>query len=123
MRRILGAGIIVVIAFAVRFGDLFPPSPPPPEKPLAPVVSQADRPAVAADYLPPAFTQAPLEFLSTASVDSLVLLPGIGPVIAERIASARSDKRLFTRWEDLLQVRGIGPKKLEQLRRLTGDDN
>ncbi|UCH82909.1 MAG: helix-hairpin-helix domain-containing protein [Candidatus Latescibacterota bacterium] len=68
---------------------------------------------------PPAgYIANPLEFLSLAPIDSLVLLPGIGPVIAERIANARTGKRLFTRWEDLLTVRGIGPKKLDRLKRL-----
>jgi competence protein ComEA len=66
--------------------------------------------------VPAAYRQDPLKYLSTAPVDSLQLLPGIGPVIAERLASARTGKRLFTRWEDLLDVKGIGPKKLQQLK-------
>jgi predicted flap endonuclease-1-like 5' DNA nuclease len=65
----------------------------------------------------------PLEFLSNAPVDSLVLLPGIGPVIAERIANTRTGKRSFTRWEDLLAVRGIGEKKLDRLKRLAHGAN
>ncbi len=68
--------------------------------------------------LPLDFCNHPLAFLSTAAPDSLVLLPGIGPVIAERIANAASGKRPFTRWEDLLAIKGIGPKKLENLKRI-----
>jgi len=68
--------------------------------------------------VPDGYRQNPLHYLSTAPPDSLILLPGIGPVIAERLASARTGKRLFTRWEDLLAVKGIGPKKLERLRSL-----
>jgi competence protein ComEA len=65
----------------------------------------------------------PFDFLSNAPVDSLVLLPGVGPVIAERIANARTGKRSFTRWEDLLAIRGIGQKKLDRLRRLAHEAN
>ncbi len=68
--------------------------------------------------VPPGFQEDPLKFLSTASPESLAALPGIGPVIAERIASAASGKRPFTRWEELLSVKGIGPKKLEVLKRI-----
>jgi competence protein ComEA len=64
------------------------------------------------------FRREPLLFLSTAPKDSLVLLPGIGPVLAERIASARTGKRSFTRWDDLLVIKGIGPKTIERLKRL-----
>jgi len=68
--------------------------------------------------VPIAFRQDPLKFLSTAPTDSLQLLPGIGPVLAERLASARTGRRLFTRWEDVLDVEGIGPKKLQKLKDL-----
>jgi competence protein ComEA len=57
-------------------------------------------------------------FLSRAPADSLVLLPGIGPVLAERIAGARTGKRSFTRWDDLLGIKGIGPKTIERLKKL-----
>ncbi|MFQ5512425.1 MAG: ComEA family DNA-binding protein [Candidatus Krumholzibacteriia bacterium] len=73
--------------------------------------------------MPDSYFENPLGFLSSAPVDSLVLLPGIGPVIAERLASARSGKRLFTQWEDLLIIKGIGPKKLHRLRTLASKHN
>jgi predicted flap endonuclease-1-like 5' DNA nuclease len=65
----------------------------------------------------------PLIFLSSAPKDSLVLLPGVGPVIADRIINARTGKRSFTKWEDLLAVKGIGPKTLERMKRLAGAAN
>jgi DNA uptake protein ComE-like DNA-binding protein len=43
------------------------------------------------------------------SEDSLTLLPGIGPVIAARIAAVRRRGVHFASAEDLRQVRGIGP--------------
>lgn len=72
----------------------------------------------AARRIPPDFAAAPLRFLSTAPPDSLELLPGIGPVLAARIADARTGKSPYTTWNDLLAVRGIGPKTVERLRSL-----
>jgi predicted flap endonuclease-1-like 5' DNA nuclease len=72
---------------------------------------------------PPDYLRDPLRYLSTAPVDSLVLLPGIGPIIAQRLARARTGKRLFTRWDELLSVKGIGPKKLERLKNLAVGNN
>ena len=42
----------------------------------------------------------------------LELLPGVGETIGERIINARP----FRRIEDILRVKGIGPKKFEKLR-------
>jgi predicted flap endonuclease-1-like 5' DNA nuclease len=72
---------------------------------------------------PPDFLRNPLVFLSSAPKDSLVLLPGVGPVIADRIIGARTGKRSFTKWEDLLAIKGIGPKTLERMKRLAGAAN
>jgi len=51
----------------------------------------------------------------TAPADSLELLPGIGKVLADRIVDYRQHHR-FERPVDLSEVKGIGPKLLEQLR-------
>jgi predicted flap endonuclease-1-like 5' DNA nuclease len=67
--------------------------------------------------LPSGFFADPLRYLSTTSPESLTALPGIGPVLAERIAKAASGKGPFTHWDDLLAVKGIGPKKLDKLKR------
>ncbi|MCS7270814.1 MAG: helix-hairpin-helix domain-containing protein, partial [Gemmataceae bacterium] len=53
--------------------------------------------------------------LNRASSGELQRLPSIGPVLAQRIIAARSE-RPFQRVEDLLRVPGIGPKTLEKLR-------
>jgi len=54
--------------------------------------------------------------LNRASADDLVGLPGVGPVLARRIVEARRERGTFHRIEDLLTVRGIGPRLLERLR-------
>lgn len=43
-------------------------------------------------------------------------LPGVGPVTAEAILALRERRGGFERAEDLLEVRGIGPKTLERIR-------
>lgn len=48
-------------------------------------------------------------------VDSLELLPGIGPVLAERIVKYR-ELNPFENEVDITEVRGIGPKLYERLR-------
>lgn len=54
--------------------------------------------------------------INTASVGELEQLPGVGPVLAGRIAAFRDDHGPFTAVEDLLDVPGIGEGKLETLR-------
>jgi DNA uptake protein ComE-like DNA-binding protein len=52
---------------------------------------------------------------NTAPIDSLELLPGIGPVLAQRIVDYRSHQR-FEETVDITEVRGIGPRLYERLR-------
>lgn len=53
--------------------------------------------------------------VNIASEELLVTLPGIGPVLAQRIIAYREEYGHFTAVEDLLQVSGIGEKKLAAL--------
>ncbi|WP_456788037.1 ComEA family DNA-binding protein [Cellulomonas sp. P5_C5] len=55
--------------------------------------------------------------LNTADAASLDSLPGIGPVLADRIVAHRED-RPFTTVDELADVAGIGPTLLERLRDL-----
>jgi len=50
----------------------------------------------------------PLPF-NTCSAESLTLLPGVGPVLADRIDEARRAGIIFRSALDLEQVKGIGP--------------
>lgn len=54
--------------------------------------------------------------LNTATVDELDELPGIGPSIAAAIASYRDEHGPFTSVDQLIDVRGIGEARLEELR-------
>ncbi|HUG31414.1 MAG TPA: ComEA family DNA-binding protein [Acidimicrobiia bacterium] len=56
--------------------------------------------------------------LNTASAAELETLPGVGPVLAERIVSFRDQNGRFDVVEDLLEVPGIGEAKLAALRDL-----
>ena len=60
----------------------------------------------------------PLAFLSTATADSLDLLPGVGPVLAARLIAARETNGAFRSWDQVDRVRGIGPKTIERLQAL-----
>ncbi len=55
--------------------------------------------------------------LNTATAEDLALIPGIGEKTAEAIVQARSYLGAFKEIEDLLEVRGIGHKKLEAFRK------
>jgi competence protein ComEA len=54
--------------------------------------------------------------LSSATADQLDALDGIGPTLAARIVAYRTQHGGFRRVDDLADVPGIGPAKLEAMR-------
>ena len=56
--------------------------------------------------------------VNTALLEELDTLPGIGPVLAERIVAWRDENGPFTAVDELGEVSGIGPAVLEDVRDL-----
>ena len=71
--------------------------------------------AAARDTQPPRAPSEPIDINAAGAAD-LVALPGIGPVTAARIVEDRQARGPYRRVDDLLRVKGIGPKKLERIR-------
>jgi competence protein ComEA len=73
-----------------------------------PLVWSADVPAAA--------VQMAKVNVNTATAAELTALPGIGETIAQAIVEYRDNNGAFRSVDDLLQVKGIGEKKLEAMR-------
>jgi len=56
--------------------------------------------------------------INTATLDDLVTLPQIGPAIAQRIIDFRTEHKSFGSIEEIMNVKGIGPKKFEKIKPL-----
>ncbi len=69
--------------------------------------------ALPATKKPPAH---PIDINSASSVQ-LQEVPGIGPATADKILAMRKSYGAFKSVDDLLSVRGIGPKRLEKMRK------
>ena len=55
--------------------------------------------------------------INTATSEELQQVPGIGPATAEKILQMRKSYGAFKSVDDLLAIRGLGPKRLEKMRR------
>jgi competence protein ComEA len=69
----------------------------------------------AAPVAPGGFGQGTVD-LNTADAAALESLPGVGPVLAERILQWRADHGRFTSVDELAEVSGIGDKLLARIR-------
>jgi competence protein ComEA len=58
--------------------------------------------------------------VNRATEQELEALPGIGPVLAERIVEYRQSRGAFRDVEQLRNVKGIGKKKFDRIRTLIG---
>jgi len=54
--------------------------------------------------------------INSAGAEELQRLPGVGPSTAQKILDYRQQLGRFTSIEQLMDVKGIGPKKLEKIR-------
>jgi competence protein ComEA len=83
------------------------------------VVPKHGAPAVAVggSAATPGAPAAPVQ-LSTATLEQLDTLPGVGPATAQKILDYREKHGAFSSVDELDAVSGIGPKRLDQLRDL-----
>ena len=54
--------------------------------------------------------------INKATAEELQQLPGIGPAYSRRIVEWRNENGEFTRVDQLLEIRGIGPVRLEKIK-------
>ena len=73
-------------------------------------------PTKAASGPGPAVAAPTVVSLSTATVEQLDTLDGVGPATAEKIVAYRTEHGGFRSLDELAEVPGIGPKKLDGLR-------
>ncbi|MBW8483564.1 ComEA family DNA-binding protein [Actinomadura parmotrematis] len=86
--------------------------PPPPQQAAPPATSPPGSPASGASA-----PGTPLS-LSTATADQLDQLPGVGPVLAQRIVEYRTQHGPFRSVDQLQEVTGIGARRFADLRPL-----
>jgi competence ComEA-like helix-hairpin-helix protein len=58
----------------------------------------------------------PVNF-NTATPEELQQVPGIGPATADQILQMRKAYGVFKSVDDLVAIRGLGPKRLEKMRK------
>jgi competence protein ComEA len=87
------------------------------EQVVVPRAGAADAVAAAGGASGDALPSGPVH-LSTATVEQLDALPGVGPVTAQKIVDYRTEHGAFRSVDELDAIPGIGPARLDQLRDL-----
>ena len=107
---IKGAMLVVTIAVVLWIGWPVPQETTPP----VPIVQPAPvaQPVAAAS---PAKVESKID-INHANAAELQALPGVGPVLAQRMVEWRKVHGRYRTVEDLQEVKGIGKKRLEQMR-------
>ena len=77
------------------------------------------KPSMEPETIPPVTEEAfvisfPI-FINQAGKEEIMALPGIGEVLAERIIAFRDEHGGFSSPEELLNVEGLGKKRLEEI--------
>ncbi|GMV37097.1 MAG: hypothetical protein AMXMBFR61_16050 [Fimbriimonadales bacterium] len=104
------AACLMVAAAVIAFR-----TPPAEQKPASKPKPPAATAAAVHASVHPAQPQAPVS-INTAGQDELETLPGIGPDLAREIVQDRVRNGPFASVDQLQRVKGIGPRKLEELR-------
>ena len=99
-------GAAVLVSGFLLWTDLPQPTPV-----VLPVVIRLDQVRV---LLPMFVEQEPVN-INQASVDELIVLPGIGPALAQRIIDYRTEHGPFKSVEDMEKVSGIGPQTIKDI--------
>jgi competence protein ComEA len=85
--------------------------------PTAPSPPSAAAPGAPGAAVAPGAPSAPLD-LNTATVEQLDQLPGVGPVLAQRIVDYRTQHGTFRSVDQLQEVSGIGSRRFADLKSL-----
>jgi competence ComEA-like helix-hairpin-helix protein len=113
MTRDQERGLVFLIALALLAGGVVLLWPKP-----RPASSGWVRPIVihGASVVVPVFIEAKRIDVNVASAAELTELPGIGPVLAERIVAYRAAHGAFRTLDSLAAVKGVGPAIVDGLR-------
>ena len=103
--------VSLCIVFGIFLGRNIPNNYIQPSQQIAKVAESA----VSAETTQTQRENGPLD-LNTATKMQLMELPGIGEVLAQRILDYREMHGAFVAIEDLMNVEGIGEKKVEQIK-------
>ena len=103
--------VSLCIVFGIFLGRNIPNSYIQPSQQIAKVTESE----VSAETTQTQRENGPLD-LNTATKMQLMELPGIGEVLAQRILDYREMHGAFVAIEDLMNVEGIGEKKVEQIK-------